>query len=681
MNGGGKTTLFDAIQLALYGQRARCSKRIGRSYDDFLRASINTSVAPGVGAGVGLSFSLAANGEPRGYEVRRDWRIQDGKVKEELSVLRDGFPDSALTRQWSQVVEELVPIEISQLFFFDGEKIRALAEDATSSETLGTAIRALLGLDIVERLIADASVLQTRIAKQASEPGKASEIETLERERDEARDALERLKQSRASEENPRLLAVEELKQAEEEFSLVGGKHWEERQARREQLTEVESLCKELVAQLITLSGSELPLAMLPDLLTAVAEQDARERAAAESTFVRSLLTERDKSLLAALGKHNEFTPARLSVVERVLAKDRDKRAPGQAIQARLSLHDPVRGHLSHLRDSRLVELKIEAARLLDRLQQATTEREDLERLLAATPNEADIGQVVEKLKAATQLLARLDQQAARLDGEIAAKKSVLEAAEGKLLAHLQASAREGFSHEDNARMASLASKTRDKMTEFLQKATERKIDHLSGLITDSFRYLLRKTSLVERIQIDPGTFGVTLFDSRGQPLSRDRLSEGEKQIFAVSMLWGLARSSSRPLPAVIDTPMARLDSAHRTHLVERYFPKRAIRSWCSRPIQKWTASITKSCARARPRLPPALRRRGPVCGCRRMLLLESIGDPHEHQTGPGILAGKGPAFPVEGEDQNSTVEHPLPLGFLPFSPAVNAPDPDRLAG
>jgi DNA sulfur modification protein DndD len=40
-----------------------------------------------------------------------------------------------------------------------------------------------------------------------------------------------------------------------------------------------------------------------------------------------------------------------------------------------------------------------------------------------------------------------------------------------------------------------------------------------------------------------------------------------------VALLWGLARSTSRPLPAVIDTPMARLDSAHRTHLVERYFP------------------------------------------------------------------------------------------------------------
>ncbi len=63
------------------------------------------------------------------------------------------------------------------------------------------------------------------------------------------------------------------------------------------------------------------------------------------------------------------------------------------------------------------------------------------------------------------------------------------------------------------------------------------------------------------------------MYDGAGAALPRHRLSEGEKQIFAVAVLWGLARASARPLPAVIDTPMARLDAAHRAHLVERYFP------------------------------------------------------------------------------------------------------------
>ena len=78
----------------------------------------------------------------------------------------------------------------------------------------------------------------------------------------------------------------------------------------------------------------------------------------------------------------------------------------------------------------------------------------------------------------------------------------------------------------------------------------------------------------MQRVQIDPETFAITLIDEQGRQVSKERLSEGEKQIFAISVLWGLSQASARPLPAIIDTPMARLDVAHRNQLVERYFPR-----------------------------------------------------------------------------------------------------------
>lgn len=86
-------------------------------------------------------------------------------------------------------------------------------------------------------------------------------------------------------------------------------------------------------------------------------------------------------------------------------------------------------------------------------------------------------------------------------------------------------------------------------------------------------RSILRKKTLVSRLSIDPETFAITLYGEEGQAIPKQRLSEGEKQIFAISVLWGLSRASARPLPAIIDTPMARLDGEHRNQLVERYFP------------------------------------------------------------------------------------------------------------
>ena len=87
-------------------------------------------------------------------------------MREELRVLLDGLADRWHSEHWNQLVEDFFPLEVSQLFFFDAEKIRSLAEDETSSQVLGSAVKSLLGLDIAERLIADAGVVEAKLAKE-----------------------------------------------------------------------------------------------------------------------------------------------------------------------------------------------------------------------------------------------------------------------------------------------------------------------------------------------------------------------------------------------------------------------------------------------------------------------------------------------------------------------------------
>lgn len=55
--------------------------------------------------------------------------------------------------------------------------------------------------------------------------------------------------------------------------------------------------------------------------------------------------------------------------------------------------------------------------------------------------------------------------------------------------------------------------------------------------------------------------------------MPKAQLSAGEKQLSAISMLWALAKTSGRPLPSIIDTPLARLDSEHRKSLIRHSFP------------------------------------------------------------------------------------------------------------
>ena len=126
---------------------------------------------------------------------------------------------------------------------------------------------------------------------------------------------------------------------------------------------------------------------------------------------------------------------------------------------------------------------------------------------------------------------------------------------------------------KDSQHIIDSIAKVKQTLQIFKAKLTLTKINKLENEVTECFRYLLHKSDLIHRVTIDSTTFTLTLHDLEGQLLPKHRLSAGEKQLLAISLLWGLARVSGRQLPIAIDTPLGRLDSSHRTNLIERYFP------------------------------------------------------------------------------------------------------------
>ncbi len=320
------------------------------------------------------------------------------------------------------------------------------------------------------------------------------------------------------------------------------------------------------------LAAGELPLAMVPELLKRVEHQDLQERLSVQAAIVADLLAERDELLLEML-RQVRASARVIALAQEYLERDRRERQAAMGAEPRLSLSQPAYAQLQHLSSHRLEELRREAEVLIETHGSLRQSLDDLERGIEAAPKDEEIGQVVEQFKAATARFSGLDSEARRLDAEIVALRVEEKQCQDKLAKLFEGDVAREFAREDRARIVDLAARTRTTMQDFLRRATDRKIDRLSGLITESFRFLLRKKSMVGRVLIDPGTFAITLYDSAGCALSKERLSEGEKQIFAISVLWGLARASNCQLPAVIDTPMARLDATHRRNLVERYFP------------------------------------------------------------------------------------------------------------
>jgi DNA sulfur modification protein DndD len=102
---------------------------------------------------------------------------------------------------------------------------------------------------------------------------------------------------------------------------------------------------------------------------------------------------------------------------------------------------------------------------------------------------------------------------------------------------------------------------------------TTRHLGQLEKLILEGYQTLLRKGSLITKVTIDPSTFNIHLLNASAYEIPLDRLSAGERQLLAISILWGLGKASGHTLPTIIDTPLGRLDGSHRLNIVNSYFP------------------------------------------------------------------------------------------------------------
>ncbi len=572
MNGAGKTTLLDAVQLALYGSRARAGNRLGKPYDEYLRESVHRGAAPDEDASVSVSFRYIADGHEQRYEVWRGWSVKEKSVRERVKVVKDDNVDTFLSDNWNDFVEELIPLGISQLFFFDAEKIRFLADDETDTAALGVAIKSLLGLDLAERLIADAAIVEKRLSDSILDQSKNERASLLQLQLEAKSAELTEAKAERAALENPLLRAKSHLEKTNKEFASAGGDHWKQRAVIEAQFKEAESGIADIETELQSLCSAEIPLLLIPNLLRRTSDQDSREQNTAKAEAFHETLVDRDKKVLKQLREAGQ-TSATIQTLRKLLDEDRKNRLDNQQTKRLLDLSGQSRGMLARMLSGNLDDLGKTANKLLRKLERLQNTREKCLRLLNATPDDKVIAALVERLQDAAATFGKLEGEGRRFDERIDTLRRERDELD-KALTTLQRELINGeLAHEESLRMARLAQKTQFTMREFLRRATAHKIDHLSGLITHSFRFLLRKQTLVGRVQIHPDTFRIDLLDESGVLLPKSRLSEGEKQIFAIAVLWGLAQAAPRQLPAIIDTPMARLDSEHRQNLVERYFP------------------------------------------------------------------------------------------------------------
>ena len=563
MNGRGKTTFLEAILLSLYGANSTAYRESTyKTYGGYLRSRVNKSNRD-LPTSIELKFVMneSSNNE---YLVRREWDAISKKTEEKIAVWENGNYSDFLTQNWSMFIENILPSALARFFFFDGEKIAELAVDETSVQ-MKESIRSMLGISVLDVLKSDLSKILRRLAKSSKQQDGNNSIDSLLQEKEtlevELSDIDTRINQLRQVIEGQRA-KIDELHQ---QYKIKGGDVIEQRQELIQQRSNLLAEIEQNQNALLECASGELPLLMVRDLIGEIklqAEDEHNDLVMQEAIDVIETLLEEYG------GAHPESLNQNAAFVEFV-----KNTTQSNAVESFYQISDHALFQLNSLLDTLLDQNKINTQQVLKQKYNLRKKFNEIESYLTLDINEKALADLFGAIRSEEEHLVKLEIDLSTLQQQRSTVNSSLISTNAEYSRAVEAYLHDAELLDDTERLtkySNMALKIAEAYTVELQK---RKTDILGTTITKCYKQLANKKNLIERIVMDPSTLDIIYLDSYDNEVSKTFLSAGEKQLMVIAILWALATCSKKKLPVIIDTPLSRLDSMHRTSLVKTYFP------------------------------------------------------------------------------------------------------------
>ncbi|WP_289992194.1 DNA sulfur modification protein DndD [Photorhabdus laumondii] len=567
LNGAGKTSILTAIRLALYGRLAFGHAVQQQEYIEQLSALIHKGadcIQNPEEASVELTFTYNKGGKEAEFTVTRTW--QKGK-KDRLVLQQDGHILSEMNYEQCQgFLNELIPHGIADLFFFDGEKIAELAEDE-SGNILRTAVRRLLGLDLIAKLRNDLVIFVKRQQSNQLDGTDQQQLMALETQIKELSLRTEKYLENADFVKARIDLLTKDITRYEGLLNAQGGAF---AQTKAQEKHKVETLLKEkdhLEKVLRQECDGLLPYALAPRILSRLLKQISDE---AKIKQAKSF----EKELVKFLEQLKQDIALRSSTTSKIAV---------EAITD--NLHDymsakPNGDLLFDIseREAGMLQQSIEqgSKKAWKRFDLYRNQLADIEQQLeqaaaniARAPEDDQLIDIFQKLREFDQQReAQRQKYCSLLEEAKRTKQQQLDYVRRVQKVHDIARTQHGLSSAFKN-----AQETINLLNCYSDVLTQARVKTLTKNFEVAYQKLARKEDLQLHAHINSDTFDVELVDENKSIINRKSLSAGEKQIYAIAILEALAKTSGRDLPVIIDTPLGRLDSKHRDKLINYYFP------------------------------------------------------------------------------------------------------------
>lgn len=277
-NGTGKTTLFTAIQVCLYGNFAFGFKTAGKRYLNEIYNLINNQVRidENESAFIEIGFQQVDNTDLFNYIIRRSWSWPQNDIQESLSVWQNGrqLEEDELLNFQNYLIH-LIPPDMLKLYFFDGEKIADYFL-GNKEVNIRDALMVLSGNDTFD-ILYDQVKRVLKISENA-QSDVAHEYLTAQAEIEEYQQQVQDLQQDIESIQDSIEKLTAEIECHKKEYSDHGGITVEEWTDLHNQLKAEEEKRERLNWQRKAFATDSLPFVMLPELVNMVLPQMQAEK-------------------------------------------------------------------------------------------------------------------------------------------------------------------------------------------------------------------------------------------------------------------------------------------------------------------------------------------------------------------------------------------------------------------
>lgn len=569
LNGSGKTTLLTALQVVMYGYKAINQTR--RSEYDQLITGLQRHDATGNSA-IELTLSVEIGSNEKIITIRREWIKRGKSLVEDFSVSSDGILDVDFTENWDEFINGILPVELVNLFLFDGEKIESLANPERLPALLKRATEVFLGLGGIDALANDLRAIERRAGSFKKDKSKEfaemrTQVDAFSVEIALVTERVTMLSQQHASAQVSLDIAQRKLDDFTVEAKRKGLNAYQ--QAANLQAAVKAAELKNIEARNEVISVLEdplLPLSWLGPLWSEYKKQWQIDEKAKNSGLLLDAFSKRDERILKLFFENSENNN---SLLESLLKNDLL-----QFQDAAKFVPVLISGENPEVIDAGLNKAIDRLGNSVSNISKVKFDFEKSQDLAREIPAEQQLSDVFEELQNKTETVADEKSKLQEIDAQLSDVNKNKVHLEARLNSALQ---RLRFEFKnDSLELKSLEAAERAKKTLliFRERLLASKASWLAEMITIEFQQLLRKRNLISKVLVEPTTYAVSIEDSAGHILPMERLSAGERQLLAISVLSALIRERKGRFPVVVDTPLARLDRNHREALIHTFFAK-----------------------------------------------------------------------------------------------------------